>query len=375
MSNIVEYSVFKGKYTQSWKYLERKKKINIKKSSNFQLASFIYYISNNIYSLILNWNHSIKELCDIEDRLIEDVKNQFIWKINSILTNLLDERAKIWLPEIDVKELWELISSNLIYLLNLFFWNNFHFTPPIKWEYYKKEFIIPWLWKIDFREEMNQNALKRKDWLPLDLKKAYFNSFLKEIFRGLLIPFWKSKDRIPPILEELKKIKNREITEKDIEKYKKITNYCIKKSRIEFRNYEREDYIQEWLLIISSALKKYEWKWFSTLENFLYTVVWNYFKDLRKYHFAKKRWWDEIDTFRMWESDNLFIDKYSFYVWQLLGEREAWDDLWHICPISVYPFLSRWSWNGKINKQEYDGFCNPIEKKYTEEYKIVDVPF
>lgn len=375
MSNIVEYSVFKGLFTQSWKYLERKKKINIKKTSNFQLASFIYYISNNVYSVVFQWNHCVNEALNVEWIILEETKKQFVLKINSILTDLLDERAKLWLPEIDIMQLWELISTNLIYLLNLFFWSNFHFERPEKWEYYKEEFVVPWLWKINFREEMNQNALKRKDWIPMDLKKAYFNSFLKEIFRGLLIPYWRSKDRVPPILEELKKIKNREITEEDIEKYKKIINFSIKKSWIKFRNYEREDYIQEWLLIISSALKKYEWKWFSTLENYLYTVVGNYFKDLKKHHFAKKRRWDEIDTFRMWESDDLFVDEYSYFVWDLLWKREAWDDIWHICPISVYPFLSKWSWKEEYNEQWYDGFCNPVEKKYTEEHEKVDVPF
>lgn len=375
MSNIVEYSVFKGRYTQTWRYLERKKKINIKKSSNFQLASFVYYVSNSIYDIIIKEKDFSKEFCNGLDNIIENTKREFINKIEHILSKLFEEREDLGLPEIDMNELKELIYNNLIYVLNLFFWSDFHFTSPEKWEYDKKEFMVPWLWKINFREEMNKNALNRKNWLPLELKKAYFNSYMEEFFRGLLIPYWKSKDRVPPILEELKKIKNKEIWAEDVEKYKKIVNFSIKKSRIEFRNYEREDYVQEWLLIISSALKKYEWKWFSTLENFLYTVVWNYFKDLRKYHFAKKRRWDEIDTFRMWLSDDIFIDEYSYFVRELLGKREAWDDIWHICPISVYPFLSKWSWKGKINEQEYDGFCNPIEKKYTEEHEKIDVPF
>lgn len=373
MNKEIDYKVFDWLYTQSWKSLEMRKKLKLKRCSNYALASFIYFISNNVYNIVSKKNEDFRETYKREELILEDAKNEFINRIKPTLSNLLDERKELNLQEINLSELSSLIKNNLEYVLEMFLWSDFHMVEPEKWQYFKQEFFVPWLWKINFRKEI-RNPWKSKDaYIPMELKKAFLNSFIEEFFRGLLIPSWKRKDRIPSILENLNKIKNREISKQDIENYKKIVNFCIKKSWINFRNYEREDYLQDWLLVISKALKKFEWKWFSTLENYLYIVVWNYFKDLKKYHFARKRMWDEIRTFRMWDSDNLFIDEFSFEVWKLLWSREAWDDIWYVSPVALYPIMTKEL--KKIDAIFTENIWNPLVSTYYEPDKEIEVPF
>lgn len=349
-------------YTKRWaKSSLSNNQLNVSKSSNYKLASFLYFVENCVFKILdENW----EEIDDI-NWIIEEIKGVFIKRIESIISKILKQREKLWFSKIPFEEVRKLFAKNLIYLLQLFFWNYKDIIPD--WAYKKDVFLIPWLWATNFQEE-------RLDYNTHEIKNAYFNSFLEEAIRDVIVPKWKNwKDRIWNILNKINNWNT--ISNEEISKYTRLIKFCIKQFRIYW--YEEEDLIQEWLEAIIYALNRYRWIWFASPETYLRTVVLNHFKDLRREMFALKRWWWEIQTVNMWEYDESIIDEFSLKTWELMTKEIDGDNWyiywWYISPNSVFDSLDNFTWKRKDNPPE--GTWKNIEHKYWEDLEYDEIPF
>gem|GEM_PF-6934253 len=97
-----------------------RKKLKLKRCSNYALASFIYFISNNVYNIVSKRNEDFRETYKREELILEEAKNELMNRIKGVLSNLLNERKDLNLQEINLSELSSLIKNNLEYVLEMF---------------------------------------------------------------------------------------------------------------------------------------------------------------------------------------------------------------------------------------------------------------